>query len=127
MSSAVPVDSISAKTAIEMLRPGRNASSRRVLAWRDVGAYLSIDVGTDAGIELHLNLPDTGERVAEDVEAMPDGSMLAISGGVFTVPLYTLLQGRSEPSTRSRVVAANNVLNAVFMVGGSVFPAPVCG
>lgn len=45
--------------------------------------------------------------------------LLAISGGVFTVPLYTLLQGRSEPSTRSRVVAANNVLNAVFMVVGS--------
>jgi 1-acyl-sn-glycerol-3-phosphate acyltransferase len=45
--------------------------------------------------------------------------LLAISGGVFTVPLYTLLQGRSEPSTRSRVVAANNVLNAVFMVIGS--------
>ncbi|HYQ18254.1 MAG TPA: 1-acyl-sn-glycerol-3-phosphate acyltransferase, partial [Polyangiaceae bacterium] len=45
--------------------------------------------------------------------------LLAISGGVFTVPLYTLLQGRSDPSTRSRVVAANNVLNAVFMVVGS--------
>jgi 1-acyl-sn-glycerol-3-phosphate acyltransferase len=45
--------------------------------------------------------------------------LLAVSGGVFTVPLYTLLQGRSEPSTRSRVVAANNVLNAVFMVVGS--------
>jgi len=45
--------------------------------------------------------------------------LLAVSGGVFTVPLYTLLQGRSDPSTRSRVVAANNVLNAVFMVVGS--------
>jgi 1-acyl-sn-glycerol-3-phosphate acyltransferase len=45
--------------------------------------------------------------------------LLAISGGVFTVPLYTLLQGRSDPSSRSRVVAANNVLNAVFMVVGS--------
>jgi 1-acyl-sn-glycerol-3-phosphate acyltransferase len=45
--------------------------------------------------------------------------LLAISGGVFTVPLYTLLQGRSDPNTRARVVAANNVLNAVFMVVGS--------
>lgn len=44
---------------------------------------------------------------------------LAVSGGVFTVPLYTLLQGRSDPNTRARVVAANNVLNAVFMVVGS--------
>jgi 1-acyl-sn-glycerol-3-phosphate acyltransferase len=46
--------------------------------------------------------------------------LLAISGGVFTVPLYTLLQGRSDPASRARVVAANNVLNAVFMVVGSV-------
>jgi 1-acyl-sn-glycerol-3-phosphate acyltransferase len=46
--------------------------------------------------------------------------LLAISGGVFTVPLYTLLQGRSDPGTRARVVAANNVLNAVFMVLGSL-------
>lgn len=45
--------------------------------------------------------------------------LLAVSGGVFTVPLYTLLQGRSDPGTRARVVAANNVLNAVFMVVGS--------
>jgi len=50
-------------------------------------------------------------------------TLLALSGGVFTVPLYTLLQGRSEPSTRSRVVAANNVMNAVFMVVGSAFLA----
>jgi 1-acyl-sn-glycerol-3-phosphate acyltransferase len=46
-------------------------------------------------------------------------TLLALSGGVFTVPLYTLLQGRSDPSSRSRVVAANNVMNAVFMVVGS--------
>jgi hypothetical protein len=52
---------------------------------------------------------------------------LAISGGVFTVPLYTMLQGRSEPSSRSRVVAANNVLNALFMVGGSVALAVLSG
>src|SRR5262249_11050448 len=50
-------------------------------------------------------------------------TLLALSGGVFTVPLYTLLQARSEPSSRSRVVAANNVMNAVFMVVGSALLA----
>jgi 1-acyl-sn-glycerol-3-phosphate acyltransferase len=49
--------------------------------------------------------------------------LLAVSGGVFTVPLYTLLQGRSEADARARVVAANNVMNAVFMVVGSVMLA----
>jgi 1-acyl-sn-glycerol-3-phosphate acyltransferase len=50
-------------------------------------------------------------------------TLLALSGGVFTVPLYTLLQGRSDPSSRSRVVAANNVMNAVFMVVGTALLA----
>jgi MFS family permease len=41
---------------------------------------------------------------------------IAIAGGFFIVPLYAVLQARSEESHRSRVVAANNVLNALFMV-----------
>ncbi|HKW54866.1 MAG TPA: acyl-[ACP]--phospholipid O-acyltransferase [Stellaceae bacterium] len=42
--------------------------------------------------------------------------MIALSGGLFTVPLYALLQARSDESHRSRVIAANNVVNAIFMV-----------
>lgn len=45
---------------------------------------------------------------------------IAASGGLFTVPLYTLVQQRSPDAERSRIVAANNVLNAAFMVVGSV-------
>lgn len=41
---------------------------------------------------------------------------IAIFGGLFTVPLYTLMQSRSDRAIRSRIVGANNVLNAVFMV-----------
>ena len=44
----------------------------------------------------------------------------SISSGLFTVPLYTLLQQRSEGRTRARIIAANNVANAVFMVAGAV-------
>jgi 1-acyl-sn-glycerol-3-phosphate acyltransferase len=43
-----------------------------------------------------------------------------VSSGLFIVPLYTLLQERSDPSLRSRVIAANNVVNAVFMVIGAL-------
>jgi acyl-[acyl-carrier-protein]-phospholipid O-acyltransferase / long-chain-fatty-acid--[acyl-carrier-protein] ligase len=46
--------------------------------------------------------------------------LIAMSGGVFIVPLYTLLQARSEESHRSRVIAANNILNALFMVAASL-------
>ncbi|HEX7968902.1 MAG TPA: acyl-[ACP]--phospholipid O-acyltransferase [Stellaceae bacterium] len=47
--------------------------------------------------------------------------MIALCGGLFSVPLYALLQVRSEESHRSRVVAANNVVNAVFIaISGGV-------
>jgi 1-acyl-sn-glycerol-3-phosphate acyltransferase len=44
----------------------------------------------------------------------------SISAGLFTVPLYTLIQVRSDEKERSRVIAATNVLNALFMVGGAI-------
>lgn len=46
--------------------------------------------------------------------------MVAVFGGVYIVPLYAIMQSRSEDSHRSRTVAANNILNALFMVGGAL-------
>lgn len=51
---------------------------------------------------------------------MFDLFMIAVFGGIFTVPLYTLLQQRSNPEIRSRVIGTNNILNAFFMVISSV-------
>lgn len=48
---------------------------------------------------------------------------IAMFGGFFTVPLYTLIQERAQPSERARVVAGNNILNALFMVIGSALLA----
>jgi acyl-[acyl-carrier-protein]-phospholipid O-acyltransferase/long-chain-fatty-acid--[acyl-carrier-protein] ligase len=45
--------------------------------------------------------------------------MIAVCGGVFIVPLYAILQTRSEESHRSRVIAANNIVNALFLVVAS--------
>jgi acyl-[acyl-carrier-protein]-phospholipid O-acyltransferase / long-chain-fatty-acid--[acyl-carrier-protein] ligase len=44
---------------------------------------------------------------------------IALCGGLFTVPLYALIQARSEETHRSRVVATNNIVNALFMATGS--------
>jgi acyl-[acyl-carrier-protein]-phospholipid O-acyltransferase/long-chain-fatty-acid--[acyl-carrier-protein] ligase len=52
---------------------------------------------------------------------------LAIAGGIFTVPLYALLQHASEPAHRARVIAANNIVNALFMTASAVFAAWVLG
>lgn len=49
----------------------------------------------------------------------------AACGGVYSVPLYAILQRRAPRAERARVVAANNVMNAVFMVLGSVVIAVI--
>jgi len=41
-------------------------------------------------------------------------------GGLYIVPLYALVQSRTEPGHVSRVVAGNNILNALFMVVGAL-------
>ena len=41
-------------------------------------------------------------------------------GGFFVVPLYVLMQSRSAAKHRARIIAANNILNALFMVVGAV-------
>ncbi|WP_181388355.1 MFS transporter [Vibrio albus] len=46
--------------------------------------------------------------------------LLGASGGVFIVPLYTLLQQRAKATERSQVIAANNIYNALFMVGSAL-------
>jgi MFS family permease len=46
--------------------------------------------------------------------------LLAFSGGLFIVPLYTFLQVTSEVTHRARTIAANNIFNALFMVVGSL-------
>ncbi|GAB3373323.1 acyl-[ACP]--phospholipid O-acyltransferase [Azotobacter armeniacus] len=45
---------------------------------------------------------------------------LGLFGGLFIVPLYALVQLRSAPAHRARIVAANNILNALFMVVGAL-------
>ena len=56
----------------------------------------------------------SGWRIAFDLMCV------AICGGIYTVPLYALLQARSEPTHRARVIASNNVVNALFMVLAAV-------
>ncbi len=45
---------------------------------------------------------------------------LGAFGGFYIVPLYALIQARTEEGQRSRVVAANNILNALLMVVSAI-------
>ena len=67
-------------------------------ALADIGAFLSV----------------TGHwRVLADL------LLIGIFGGFYIVPLNALIQIRSEASHRSRVIAGNNILNALFMVAAA--------
>ncbi|MBP2228712.1 acyl-[acyl-carrier-protein]-phospholipid O-acyltransferase/long-chain-fatty-acid--[acyl-carrier-protein] ligase [Azospirillum agricola] len=54
---------------------------------------------------------------------LADLFVIAAAGGAFAVPLYALIQHRAKPSVRARVIAAANVVNALYMVAGSAVAA----
>jgi acyl-[acyl-carrier-protein]-phospholipid O-acyltransferase/long-chain-fatty-acid--[acyl-carrier-protein] ligase len=49
--------------------------------------------------------------------------LLAACGGMFSVPLYAIIQDQAAPTERARMVAANNIMNALFMVIGAAATA----
>ncbi|PSW05948.1 MFS transporter [Photobacterium lipolyticum] len=53
---------------------------------------------------------------SENLRMLFDLAMVSAFGGVFVVPLNALIQQRSEPKSRAQTIAANNVMNALFMV-----------
>jgi acyl-[acyl-carrier-protein]-phospholipid O-acyltransferase/long-chain-fatty-acid--[acyl-carrier-protein] ligase len=84
------------------------------------------------GIDLYLasqafGASPAGLRSFESFIADPRGwrvmfdlFMMALSGGVYIVPLYAIMQHRSAPEHRARIIAANNVVNAIFMVAAAL-------
>jgi len=42
--------------------------------------------------------------------------MLSLSAGIYSVPMYALIQMRSPATHRARIIAANNILNSLFMI-----------
>jgi hypothetical protein len=49
-----------------------------------------------------------------------DLGLLSLSAGLYSVPLYALIQLRTAPSHRARIIAANNILNALFMIASAL-------
>ncbi len=82
------------------------------------------------GVDLYLAHPqaagalDLGARAfierAGSWRVMLDLVLIGLFGGFFIVPLYALVQQRSDPAHISRVIAGNNILNAAFMVASAL-------
>ncbi|NDG26985.1 MAG: hypothetical protein EB120_07415 [Proteobacteria bacterium] len=73
-------------------------------------------MGVSAGVWGFIQSP-LGLRIGLDLFAF------SVFAGFFAVPLNTLIQIRSAPNERSRVIAANNIINALFMVLAAIFLA----
>lgn len=81
-----------------------------------IGLYLSSP--SHAGADL-LNLTQF-LQTGFGIWVLFNLTLIGIFGGLFIVPLYALLQQRAQPEQRARVIAANNIFNALFMVGSAI-------
>ena len=75
------------------------------------------------GVDLFLAAPSAAEHgghwtnvAIAHWRVLADIALIGLFGGFYIVPLYALIQTRSEKSHQSRIIAANNILNAAFMV-----------
>mgnify|MGYP000716496125 CR=1 FL=1 len=55
-----------------------------------------------------------------NIPLLIDLAGIGIFGGFFIVPLYAYIQKNSKPERRAQIIAANNIMNALFMVGSAL-------
>lgn len=89
------------------------------------------------GIDLFLAIPDTAsvtvlhwQQLLNNVTYLRilfDLLGIGLFGGFFIVPLYAFIQHETMPGKRARIIAANNILNALFMVGSALVGILVLG
>ena len=70
-----------------------------------------------------LNTPATFFSLFSGWRVGFDLFMTAFFGGIYAVPLNAIMQNRASPAKRSRVIAANNVINAIFMITATIISA----
>jgi 1-acyl-sn-glycerol-3-phosphate acyltransferase len=81
--------------------------------------------GVDLWLAAEMHAPHGPQTLAEFARDASHWRMLAdlfligLFGGFYIVPLYALVQTRSDPAHRSRIIAGNNILNAAFIVAAA--------
>ena len=77
------------------------------------GAEVFAQSGRLIGYQEFLSAPQ-GWRILADL------LVLSVSGGLYAVPLYAIIQVRGKDAEMARLIAANNILNAFAMVLSSL-------
>jgi len=83
------------------------------------------------GVDLYFAVPDQPLGQMQSAAAflahathwrvLLDLLALSASAGIYSVPLYALIQTRCPKNQRARIVAANNILNALFMIVANAY------
>ncbi len=70
-----------------------------------------------------------GAFVADSMHwrVLADLALLSLFAGLYSVPMYALIQMRSQPTHRARIIAANNILNALFMIASALLAGALLG
>lgn len=92
-----------------------------------LGLLVFILASPGKGEESVHTLRSFGEFLRQPGFASITGAILltAVAGGIYVVPLYAVIQSRAPKGKKAQVIAANNIINAVFMVAVSLFSIAV--
>jgi 1-acyl-sn-glycerol-3-phosphate acyltransferase len=92
---------------------------------------------TAFGIDLHFAEPLTNPQAVNTVaeflarpgswRVLTDLALLGAFGGFYSVPLYAMVQRRAERKHLSRIIAANNIINSLFMVCAAILAIALLG
>ena len=88
-----------------------------------------------AGVHMYFSIANVAElseglahrnwieflKAPGSVRLLLDFAIIGASGGMFIVPLYAYIQSKTPEDRRARIIAVNNIMNAIFMVSGILF------
>ena len=108
----------------------------RVLDGRITAQYVPLAALIMAVFSFDLYLASSGHQPGAEAITLPaflanlwnwriviDLLMISVAGGFYIVPLYAIMQSRSDEKERARIIAANNILNALFMTAAALAAA----
>ena len=84
-------------------------------------ASTSIHAASGHAVQSYISFIGTPNNTLSHWRLLADIALIGLFGGFYIVPLYVLVQTRAEKSHQSRVIAANNIMNAFFMVASAGF------
>ncbi|MGM8890491.1 MFS transporter [Psychrobacter sp. 1Y1] len=106
----------------------KNKVSLRLLPFGIAGlSIFAIDLYFSlSGLDINVNndtLLGIGDlfNISGSWRVFADLFLLGFSGGLYIVPLYASMQAYAPKSHRARIVGANNIFNAIFMVTSAIF------